>query len=348
MTRRAVCGLGVFALLVVVWCVRTAVAAPDLAAVWQNYKQHFISSDGRVIDWQNKHMSHSEGQGYTLLLAVELNDPETFAKVLKWSDDNLGCGLRAWSWGHSQEGWRVLDRNNATDGDIFHAWALLLAGKKWDKPEYTRVGLDIMQAIRKELVDDRGYLLPARWGFQTPNETRLNLSYYVFPAFRVFAEADPEHATFWNTVYTKGLALYRESLNTPAKLPPDWVSVDVKGKLMPQGGSDATFGFEAICIPIFLSWPREKAALEPLRPFLTRIAAQGWMPQTVDLLEPQYVPGPNVFEAGTGHYAAAARAAETLGMTAQAARLWQLAEKSREKNKRNYYGEVLYLLARVL
>lgn len=348
MMRRVLCVLFMTVVLATSALAGSASAAPDTTALWQNYKQHFISGDGRIIDWQNKHMSHSEGQGYTLFLAVTLDDPETFARVLKWSDDNLGRCLRAWAWGHSQDGWRVLDRNNATDGDIFHAWALLLAGKKWNNPAYTRTGMEILHAIRLELVDEHGYLLPARWGFQTPVETRLNLSYYVFPALRAFAEADPEHAPLWTDVYNKGLALLQGSMQNPVSLPPDWIAVDAGGKLLPTKGNDATYGFEAICIPIFLSWAGERSALEPLRPFLTRAAAQGWMPQSIDLLKPHFFPAPDNLEGGIGHYAAAARAAQTLGMTVQAARLWRLADKARETHQRNYYGEVLYLLARVL
>lgn len=340
--------LGLTILLLMICGVCKAEAASDLEGLWQQFKDRFITTDGRVIDWQNGHMSHSEGQGYTLLLAVELNDPETFARVLRWSDNNLGHCLRAWSWGHAPDGWRVLDRNNATDADIFHAWALLLAGSKWNNPGYTRTGIEIMNAIRKELIDEHKYLLPARWGFQNDDETRLNLSYYVFPALRAFAEADPKNRALWNDVYAKGLALYHASLENPARLPPNWLTVDADGRLLPQEGSDATYGFESICIPIFLSWANEKAALAPLRPFIMRAARDGWTPQTVDLLEPRFTSAPDLFEGGIGHYAALARAAQTLGMDRDARRLWQLAAQSREKHQRNYYGEVLYLLARVL
>lgn len=47
---------------------------------WGDFKQQFVSSDGRVIDSTNKGISHSEGQGYGLLFAVYFNDRETFAK----------------------------------------------------------------------------------------------------------------------------------------------------------------------------------------------------------------------------------------------------------------------------
>ena len=346
MTRRLIS----FALLLLILLVAfTSEASASVDVLWRQFKDRFITSDGRVVDWQNRHISHSEGQGYALLLAVELDDPAAFARVLAWSDNNLGRGLRPWKWGHSQDGWRALDRNNATDGDIFHAWALLLAGKKWDNPSYTHEGFNIMEAIRHELVDEHQYLLPARWGFQYEGETRLNLSYYVFPALRAFSEADPEHAAFWNAIYEKGLSLYHASLKNPAGLPPDWVSVDAKsGVLLPQGGRDANYGFEAIRIPLFLSWAHEKQALEPLRPFIERVAREGRIPQRISLFNSEPLSEEEDVEGGIGHYATLARAAQALGMVQDADRLWRLADKSREINQRNYYGEVLYLLSRIL
>lgn len=322
--------------------------AADLDALWKSFKDQFISSDGRVIDWQNKQISHSEGQGFTLIIALAMNDRETFDRVLVWSDQNLGRGLRAWSWGNNGTAWTVLDSNNATDGDILHAWALMRAGTKWRNPAYTKAGTAIMDAIRKELIDGNGFLLPARFGFQSAEGTRLNLSYYVFSALRYFAAHDPAHRKIWNTVYGNGLALYSESLANPAGLPPDWLGVDLKGKLKPQRGTDAVFGFEAICVPLYLAWAKEKKALNALRPFIARIAAQRWMPQAVTLLEPNFSVSPDNLEGGIGHYAVAARAATELGMKEEAEVLWRLADESRATHQKNYYGEVLYLLARVL
>ncbi len=142
--------------------------------------------------------------------------------------------------------------------------------------------------------------------------------------------------------------LYFESLANPAKLPPDWVSVNQNGKLKPLQGPDAVFGFEAICIPIYLAWAKEKKALNTFRPFIILIAKNRWMPQTVNLRDPNFLPSPGNLEGGIGHYASIARAATELGMEKEAKVLWQLADESRAKHQRNYYGEVLYLLASVL
>ena len=49
---------------------------------WEHYKKTFISNDGRVIDYYQEQCSHSEGQGYGMLLAVRHNDKETFSQDL--------------------------------------------------------------------------------------------------------------------------------------------------------------------------------------------------------------------------------------------------------------------------
>lgn len=47
-------------------------------AFWQSYKARFVTAQGRVVDTGNGNISHSEGQGYGMLLAVAANDRETF------------------------------------------------------------------------------------------------------------------------------------------------------------------------------------------------------------------------------------------------------------------------------
>ena len=73
---------------------------------WDAYRQQFIQADGRVIDWEAEGRSTSESQAYAMLRAVLIDDPETFARTLKWGEDNLqrredstGDHLWAWKWG---------------------------------------------------------------------------------------------------------------------------------------------------------------------------------------------------------------------------------------------------------
>ncbi len=60
-----------------------------LTESWNAYRQRFIQSDGRVIDWEATGRSTSEGQAYAMLRAVFANDPDRFALTLNWSENNL-------------------------------------------------------------------------------------------------------------------------------------------------------------------------------------------------------------------------------------------------------------------
>ncbi len=105
---------------------------------WQAYKQRFITSTGRVIDTANGQISHSEGQGYGMLLAVAANDRGTFDRLWNWTRANLMVRddqLIAWRWTPGQRP-PITDMNNATDGDILIAWALAEAAELWGDVSY--------------------------------------------------------------------------------------------------------------------------------------------------------------------------------------------------------------------
>ncbi|MFN2268827.1 MAG: glycosyl hydrolase family 8, partial [Desulfonatronovibrio sp.] len=106
-------------------------AAPvraDVCSDWNVFKARFLTSDGRIIDRFQNNISHSEGQGYAMIMAALCNEPDIFDSLWKWTRDNLQVrrtdSLLVWSWGERfPEQWTVLDYNNATDGDILVAWA---------------------------------------------------------------------------------------------------------------------------------------------------------------------------------------------------------------------------------
>ena len=57
---------------------------------WRAYKAHFVTEAGRVVDTANKGISHSEGQGYGMLLAV--------AATIAPRSTRSGAGLAPISW----------------------------------------------------------------------------------------------------------------------------------------------------------------------------------------------------------------------------------------------------------
>jgi len=160
MLRKMLLGLA----LILAW--GTAYAQP--AKDWEAYKKRFVSPDGRVVDFLQGQISHSEGQGYGLLMAVLQDDPKAFSSSWNWTRDNLrmrkGDSLHTWKWGQRPNGqWAVLDYNNATDGDILIAWALLKGAKKWKNEAYRGQAREIVKAVRENLiVQRRGKLLVLR------------------------------------------------------------------------------------------------------------------------------------------------------------------------------------------
>ena len=106
---------------------------------WARYKARFIAPDGRLVDEAADGVSHSEGQGYGLVLAAYNEDSETFARLWAWTAANLeirGDHLAAWRW-RPRDTPHVRDKNNATDGDLLIAWGLAEAGRRWRAPAYT-------------------------------------------------------------------------------------------------------------------------------------------------------------------------------------------------------------------
>ena len=60
---------------------------------WDRYKKAMLSSDGRIIDRSSEQLiTTSEGQSYGLFFALLANDQPSFAKILKWTRNNLADG----------------------------------------------------------------------------------------------------------------------------------------------------------------------------------------------------------------------------------------------------------------
>ncbi|SQA98658.1 Endoglucanase precursor [Cedecea neteri] len=59
------------------------------ASEWDTYKSRFLMSDGRIIDTGNNSVSHTEGQGFAMMMAVENNDRASFDKIWGWTNATL-------------------------------------------------------------------------------------------------------------------------------------------------------------------------------------------------------------------------------------------------------------------
>jgi len=235
---------------------------------WDTFRKGFVEADGRVVDTGQARISHSEGQGFAMLFAVHYDDRATFDSLWQWTRRTLQVrddALLAWRW-DPQRG--VTDRNNAADGDLLVAWALVRAGEKWRQPDYTAAAQRIAQDVRRKSLRRVAHglvLLPGLEGFDKPDGMTVNLSYWVFPALPDIARADP--APEWEELAKAGITILQYSYFGRWRLPPDWLKLGER--VTPGGPAPERFGYDAVRIPIYLLWSRREtdALMRPYRDF---------------------------------------------------------------------------------
>ncbi len=227
---KVLCGAVLSALLLAAGQVGAACQWP----AWEQFKQAYVSPEGRVIDPSDaRKISTSEGQSYGLFFVLAANDRAGFDKLLTWTQNNLAEGdlkqhLPGWLWGKKDdEQWTLLDSNSASDSDLWIAWALLEAGRLWQQPQYTETGKALLaRIVAEETVAVPGLgtmLLPGKVGFADDSGWRFNPSYLP-----------PQLATYfvrfgapWPALRDSNLRLLLET--APKGFTPDWVRYE-KGK----------------------------------------------------------------------------------------------------------------------
>lgn len=281
--------------LVLVVCSAAILAAAQPAAAqraavdtqaWTAYKAKFLDVNGRIVDNGNGGISHSEGQGYGMLLAYLANNPADFEQIWYFTRTELllrDDGLAIWKWDPAVTP-HVTDTNNASDGDLLIAYALALAGSAWNNKDYLRAAASMAKSILSHVVISsagRTLLIPGVEGYLPPGRKDgpvINPSYWVFEAIPVMALLVPSDR--WHKLSDDGLALLRALQFGPRKLPADWVSL--KAKPEPADGFDAEFGYNSIRIPLYLARAGigDKALLSRLQQGMT---VEEDEPATIDL-----------------------------------------------------------------
>ncbi|WP_313613096.1 glycosyl hydrolase family 8 [Agrobacterium sp.] len=224
---------------------------------WTAYKGAFLESTGRIVDTGNGNISHSEGQGYGMWLAVLAGNPADFELIWSFTKTELlvrNDGLAAWKW-DPQANPHITDINNATDGDILIAYALALAAAEFNRPDYQQTARAIINTIAEKAVIQnagRTLLLPAVEGFSATDRNDgpvINPSYLIFEAFPVFDMLSP--SPVWQALTRDGVALLESFSFGDRKLPADWVSM--KRRPQPAEGFAPEFGYNAVRIPLYLA-----------------------------------------------------------------------------------------------
>ena len=224
---------------------------------WEQFKSRFISDEGRVIDTGNGNISHSEGQGMGMLLAVAHDDPATFEKIWNWTNINLGLredGLFVWRWIPDKDN-HTEDIGSASDGDILITWAMMRAAIKWKNPSYLDIAKKLTKAIRTQLIieiDGNTLLLPGPVWPRREKYTIINLSYWIYPAFQEFRKIDTSPQ--WEKLIQTGVDLIRYARFGAWDLPADWMAIKNDGSFSQVEEYPFVFGYEAVRIPLNYLW----------------------------------------------------------------------------------------------
>lgn len=229
-----------------------------LHSTWDAWKAMCLTPEGRIIDGFQNGDSHSEGQSYGLVLAAAFDDMATFDSIMAWTENNLAIrddSLLAWRWRHDQSP-PVPDKNNASDGDLFYAWALSAVAVRYDRADLgVRARLIAADLVRLCVVahpngSGAQLFLPAAAGFITDTGPIINPSYYMPRAMREVAAATGT-ATLAR-VAEDGIAMMDQMAQTG--LVPDWARITATGWQPPPDGFSANAGYEAMRVPLFAAW----------------------------------------------------------------------------------------------
>ena len=243
----------------------------------------------RTLDKQQQNITTSEGQSYTLLRAVYMDDQKQYDASLQWTKDNLQRDdhLFSWKFGRLPNGqYSILDnvggQNTATDGDSDIALSLLLAYSRWQQDKYLYDAKAIISSIwDKEVVMINGQPVLTADDLERNNPTQvvLNPSYFSPYAYKLFAKVDPSHdwVGLANNSYRILADVSDAKLNTASAsgLPPDWVIMNRQtGEFSApsaESGQTTDFGYDAMRVPFRLaldySWFKDPRAKQVLGKF---------------------------------------------------------------------------------
>lgn len=262
----------------------------DAVAAYAHWKETLLTSEGaggflRVRRPNSKgavvNSTVSEGIAYGMLLAVYMDDPETFDALFQYSQLHLDLyGLMHWYIGPDGE---TLGSGGATDSDEDIAFALLQAHEKWGGQgslsatylDLAKTQIDLVWRYEVEHTS-REVLKPGnQWG----GSTTTNPSYFAPAFYRTFAEVTGNAG--WLDVVTSSYDILEASLNAESGnaengLVPAWCTAEGVPTHDPQH-----FQFDSCRTPLRIAqdycWhgePRARAYLEKITSFYEGIGLE--------------------------------------------------------------------------
>jgi endoglucanase len=310
------------------------------------FLHRFLAANGRVVRWDQGGDTVSEGQAYAMLLAVALGRQHQFAAAWSWEQSHLRQpdGLFAYHWSKGA----VVGTQSASDADLDTAWALVLAGQRFDQPAYRIAGQQVATAILSQestVVAGRLELVAGPWALTGP--VVVNPSYLAPEAMAALGQAtgDPR----WSELASDTTALVTGVVaHDRGGLLPNWLDLAPDGSAQPigtpSGSGPAQYGLDAQRAPVWLA----AGCTEGDR----RVAARAW-----PTLDHAAKSGAGVSYTLSGRVVggavnpmglvAAAAAADASGHSGAGNRLLTQADRQADAHH-TYYGDAWTALGRVL
>ena len=234
---------------------------PGDLSVYENDDQnsvYYLDGDkGFILDTGSNDV-RTEGMSYGMMISVQLDKPEVFDRLWRWSKEHMAYGADSpWDgyfcWQCLPDGTKI-GGSNASDGELYYVTSLLLAGEKWNNPEYTAEANTILKKIMSKdglstgvynLFDDETKLItfvPDRIGhvFTDPS--------YMLPAFLDFwALKASSNNDFWREAAEAARDHLVKSAHPKTGLHPDYSNYDATAYAWPHAGYDTSiYMYDAI------------------------------------------------------------------------------------------------------
>jgi endoglucanase len=214
------------------------------------------------------------------------NDRALFERLLSWTERNLAQGdlgrnLPAWHWGKRRDGsWGVIDRNSASDADLWLAYDLLEAGRLWSQPRYAALARRILANVAvREVANLPGFglaLLPGPAGFAVDGGFRVNPSYAPPQLLKKLAQLGEP----WPQVRRSSMRFLE--LFAQGGAAPDWAYAK-GGRLSPDPVTGRVGSYDAVRVYLWVGMMADREALDGIATALLRsLETTGHLPERID------------------------------------------------------------------